>query len=153
MRISRVRMVVMGFAATLLLHAEEPAAAGCRVTEVSPVGFGAYDPTSATPVDTTGEFAVQCDVETPVRISLGRGLSGRQIPRELRYRGRALAYNLFLNAARTAVWGDGSGGTQVFQGVVPRRGELRIPIYARLAPRQQVPPGVYRDRISIFVVF
>ncbi len=152
MRASGTLVMTAGLLAGVL-GARPAAAAGCTIANVTPIDFGVYDVSAATPLDATGELGITCDGETPVRISLGRGLAGRQSPRELRYRASSLSYDIFLDAAHSTVWGDGTGGTRLFLGLVPSGRALRIPMFARLYPRQAVPAGTYTDRIVVSVVF
>lgn len=126
---------------------------GCRLTNLTPIDFGRYDMTAPTPLDSVGELTVECAAPTPVRIILGRGLAGHQIPRELRRRNVVLQYNLFLDALRTVIWGDGTEGTQAFVATLPPRQTVRIPIFGRIFAKQQVPPGEYTDRIIASVLF
>lgn len=129
------------------------AAARCTVTQVTTIDFGVYQVSSSVPLDSTGELVIECDETTSVQIHLGRGRSARQSPRELRYRNRGLAYDIYLDAAHTRIWGDGTGGTRAYSGVVVAGRALRIPMFARIHPRQAVPAGSYRDRIVLSVVF
>jgi spore coat protein U-like protein len=56
-----------------------------------------------------------------------------------------LAYNLYVDATYTRVWGDGTGNTQTQTGI----GNLVI--YGRILGQQPVPIGLYTDRVTIIV--
>ena len=139
--------------AGLLVAAKAEGATTCTVVNVTPMGFGTYHAGSAFPVDSTGEIDVSCTGSQLVQISLGRGISGHQMPRQMSSQGTSLDYNLYLDAARTMIWGDGTEGTQTFTGFVTAGQILRLPIFGRVFALQSVPRGVYIDRIIAFVVF
>lgn len=152
--VGAARSAIRSVAVLSLLFGTGPAAAAtCVVTNVTPINFGAYSQSSTVPLDSVGELAVDCTTPSPVQIILGRGLSGRQTPREMLARGIALHYNLFMDAAHTVVWGDGTEGTQVFMGIAPAPQSLRLSIFGRMFALQAVPAGTYVDRIVVAVVF
>jgi spore coat protein U-like protein len=66
-----------------------------------------------------------------------------------------LNYNLFINAARTTLWGDGtSGSTTLFDTYqLPAAGTVSrdYPIYARAFSQQSVGIGAYQDIITVTV--
>lgn len=146
-------MIAAAAPLAVLLASRAAAARACSVTNVTPMSFGTYPLMSPTPVDTVGELTIDCIDPTPVRIILGRGISGHQAPRELRSGGISLDYNLFADAARTIVWGDSTDGTQSMMGMTPGGAPLRLPIFGRIFALQAVPPGTYTDRIVVAVVF
>ena len=76
-----------------------------------------------------------------------RGSSGTYFDRTLTRAGERLAYNVFRDAARTEVWGDGSGGTRTVVG--PRGQDVVVPLYARIAAGQDVSPGAYADTLTV----
>lgn len=120
---------------------------GCRVS-ATPVSFGLYDTFAPLPLDATGEISVFCPGAQPViRLAIGGASGGGAGPRKMREgTGRAfLAYDLYRDAARSEVWGDGTGSTFV------ERGEGRHVVYGRLPARQSVPPGTYSDTIVVTV--
>lgn len=151
--VGTAQTAIATFLAVIFAAGRAGAVPSCRITNVTPMNFGAHDLSSSTPLDSTGELAVDCGAQTPVQIIMGRGLSGHQTPREMAARGISLFYNLFLDAARTIAWGDGTEGTQTFMGIVPAQQTLRLPIFGRVFPRQLVPAGIYMDRIIAVAIF
>ncbi len=150
----RTPAILIAIAASLAVLAFSGlATARCRITNVVPLNFGTYDPSSPAPSDTAGEITIDCDKTTPLRVTLGRGRSGRSTPREMRYRNSRLEYDIYLDPSFSAIWGDGTGATQAFQSVAVAGRTLRIPMFARMPPRQSVPPGAYTDRVMVVVVF
>lgn len=145
--------------AGLCLAVASPAAAQVRCT-VSAQGaaFGSYLPRGAAPVDTTGNIAVTCSgaVGQAARYSilLSSGAGGLFFPRKMRSSPNALSYNLYTDAARTTIWGDGNAGTftiadaYVLTSVSVTR---NYPVYGRLFPGQNVRVGSYADNITVTV--
>jgi spore coat protein U-like protein len=129
-------------------------AMGCTILDVSSVRFGAYDVFDAAPLDSTGLVAFRCSsVATGdvVSIQLNRGGSSTFFPRAMTRRGMRFEYNLFLDAARTIVWGDGTSGTASYT-VHPAEGQpISVPIYGRITPRQNVEAGAYNDVVVLTV--
>ncbi len=136
-----------------LVPVRAAAAPSCAIANVTPMIFGTYHAGQTTPLDSNGELDVTCSAPSSVQILLGRGISGRESPREMTYRSFALAYNLFIDAARTIIWGDGAEGTQTYAGPLPAGQTLRLPIFGRVFPLQGLPAGTYVDRIIVTVIF
>jgi spore coat protein U-like protein len=65
-----------------------------------------------------------------------------------------LAYNLFRNAARTTIWGDGTGGTAVYSRAnPPNNSNVNVTIYAQMPPGQDVSAGNFGDTVSATINF
>ena len=127
----------------------------CTVS-VTGVNFGTYNVFSGTPLQSTGGMTFRCGpgVKTSqVQIALNTGQSGSFHPRQLAGANDTLAYNLFRDAARTEIWGDGSGGT--FDVPIPTERNSWIPltIYAEVPPMQDVRAGAYVDTITATINF
>ncbi|MEO6325268.1 MAG: spore coat U domain-containing protein [Thermoanaerobaculia bacterium] len=148
----RIPAAVMVVAA--LVFASPLRAGSCTLGMVGSVAFGSYDVLAAAPVDSTGAITYSCS--TPVSgpsISLGGGGSGFA-PRELTSASHTLSYNLFLDAARTTVWGDGTAGTSLYDAPPPADGTNEtITVYGRIPARQDVPRGAYSDSIVVTILF
>ncbi len=132
----------------LALAALPAAARGqtCTVLGVTGVAFGAYDPigaNAATPRDAAGQIQYRCQRVAPL-ISLSAGAAGSYQPRQLRQGARSLGYNLYRDAARGQIWGDGTAGTFT---VLGQRGNRTVPIYGRIFPGQPAAAGTYADTI------
>ena len=130
------------------------AATRCSIVSVSSMNFGRYDPGNRRPLDSTGTVAVQCtDLTTSdvISIELSRSRVGGFMPRTMIGVGTGVRfeYNLYLDAARTMVWGDGSGGTAVYRGRVTEGAAISVPIYGRIPPTQSLEGGRYDDLIII----
>jgi spore coat protein U-like protein len=124
--------------------------APCSVS-VGAIAFGAYDSFSPLPLDSTGVIELDCPPGRAT-IALGTGQSGTFTPRALSGPGgERLSYNLYLDATRAVVWGDGTGGT-VTAPFSTDRGR-RLTVYARVFAGQDVSAGTYADTIVLTVDF
>jgi len=138
----------------LLLAGE--AGAACSVSATG-VNFGAYDVFVATPYDSTGTVTVSCDQAPPVDVTIAIGPSGTSggfNPRQMRSASSPdrLNYNLFVNAGRSTVWGDGAAGTStvLLKNVKKNRPEV-VTIFGRIPPGQDVSVGSYSDSLTVTI--
>lgn len=134
-------------------------AATCEIANTD-LAFGAYDSGDAAPVDSVGTIALQCDTGLAAEtvgytILIDGGVSGSPGARAMLGIEGRLDYNLYVDGARSVVWGDGSDGS------IGVGGELNLPadrnaerlVYGRIPPRQLVPPGAYADALTVRVEF
>jgi spore coat protein U-like protein len=126
-----------------------PAVAGCEAS-VSLVDFGKLDLDRGENV--SGELVVTCDQPAAFSVALSAGI-GDHMRRKMRgVDGAELRYNLFVDAARRRVWGDGvSAGTQTIRGENDGRRPSIIPIYGVVPSRQKVLVGPYSDNLLVTV--
>lgn len=145
--------------AILLACSSSPAYAllqSCSVSATA-LSFGPYDPTSATPRDSTGTVTVTCTVfglSASWDILLSTGSSGSFAPRRLFSGGNSLQYNVYTNAGRTQVWGDGTGGTAKVsdsQFILLGTNQFSYTTYGRIPALQDRAPGTYTDSITVTV--
>lgn len=125
------------------------ARAVCSISSTSIV-FGNYDPVSLAPLDTIGNIVYRCgNQDHDITISLDRGGAPSFSQRRLLKGTEPLFYNLYLDAARTLVWGDGSGGTQAYFIRNPQKNnqDIVVPIYGRIPGSQDVGMGSYGNTI------
>jgi spore coat protein U-like protein len=142
------------------------AGASCSVATTG-VNFGAYDISLATPNDSTGDVTVTCTYVPPggatgvnIQASLSPGVSGSYSPRQMAFGPGRLNYNLFRDAARTSIWGNGLSGTgiatasfTVGPGVGNGTRSAPFPVYGRVPEMQAVAMGGYSDTIVVTVTF
>ena len=130
----------------------------------SPVQFGAYNAFNNTPTDSIGSIEVNCSVSTPTvsltyEIRLSTGDSGSFSPRRLAGpTGGHLSYNLYSDASRNQVWGDGSGSTTSVSGgfsvLLPSNNIAEHPVYARVDEGQLgADSGNYSDTIQVTIIY
>lgn len=152
-RLRKSRRVLGALAAAWLCGAA-PVSAACTVSLVSNVSFGSYNVFGASPLDSTGQFRWRCDAKTfpTVRITLTPGGGASYRPRRMQGGGGgSLDYDLFLDAARTIVWGDESGGTQASYQQYSGSGWMQVTIYGRVPALQDASVGAYSDGVTIVV--
>jgi spore coat protein U-like protein len=135
----------------LALLSAEAWAQECTISTVG-VQFGAYDTDQVSPLNASGEIDVSCDSGLAYTIRLGQGQNtgGGFFPRRMLEvgGGATMAYNLYRNASRTEVWGDGSSNTFVISGIGAGVISRHI-IYARVPARQNVTTGRYEDVVAV----
>jgi spore coat protein U-like protein len=137
----------------LLLWAGRADAAHCTIA-TTPVSFGAYDVFASTPTDTTGTVSFTCTGNADVTITLSKGGSSTFNPRTLSGGADTLNYNLFRDAARTTIWGDGTGSTATYTLLsVPNNAAQNLTIYGRIPAAQDVRAGTYTDSVTVNIDF
>lgn len=156
----RTLSILLAGAAALI--ASTGAKAETCTLAVGGVAFGVYDPLTAAPLDTTGTLQVTCTSNTPPHVTyevqLDTGQAGSFAPRAMTSGTDQLIYNLYVDAARSAVWGDGTGGTAVVTANynLTRPGSTQTDtytVYARAPAGQVVTIGSYVDTITVTLVF
>jgi spore coat protein U-like protein len=153
--ISRFGARALIVAAICLVGATDAAAQASCTISVLPVAFGNYNVFTATPVDSTGRVTFRCNATAMnISISLGKGASTTFTPRTMTKSGEVLTYNLYRNAARTNVWGDGTGGTSVYtRANPPNNSNVNVTIYGRIPAGQDVSAGAYADTVLATINF
>jgi spore coat protein U-like protein len=122
--------------------------ADCTVS-ASGVVFGSYDVFNPASLDGVGNVNVNCDPVIGFTVKLSAG-GGSYSQREMSGTGGVLDYNLYTNASRSIVWGDGAGGTGVGGGT---GGNVNLSVYGRIPAGQNLPAGSYGDTIVVTVEF
>jgi spore coat protein U-like protein len=145
---SGIRIAAASFLLVLLVTAQ--AEANCTISTTS-VAFGSYDVFSATPRDANGTVQIDCTPRENIQVTLSSGSSSVFSPRTLRSGSNILNYNLFRNAARTQIWGDGSAGTSTSSANNVRNTTLTV--YGRVPAAQDAAVGNYADTIVATVIF
>lgn len=153
-------------AAMLAFTAIADAAVTCGVSIAVPVNFGDYDVFAAAPDDVTGKAHISCTLmsggadKVSYALALSMGASNAFLPPRQMTSGTAnrLNYNLYTNASRSRVWGDGSGGTRTVTGTIkltpkkPTRSKNRS-IYGRIPATQDAATGNYSDTLIMTMTF
>ena len=129
--------------------------------------FGAYDVLAGTTLDAAGSFAVTCvnpdpgNVQVTYTAKLATSPSQQMAPPSGADR---LSYVVYVDAARTQPWGDGTAGTFPITGsiTVPGRSsvtDLALNYYGRITPGGQdvsaaspgPPPTTYTQTLAVTV--
>lgn len=137
-----------------------PAQAACSV-EATPIAFGAYNGVTKAEVRTIATVTVRCTdliVLTNYTISLSPGQSGTATNRYISSGADRLDYQVFADAARTQILGDGSPGTVSRSGSVAAiiglgSSSSSIQIYPSIRGGQSPSPGVYTDTLTVTVSY
>jgi spore coat protein U-like protein len=123
------------------------------VISATPLSFGTYDPTTASPVDGTTTVTVTCTNGTSYNVGLNAGTSaGATVTsRKMTQGSNTLNYALYQDAARTTNWGN-TVGTDTVSGTASVS-PANLTIYGRVAPAQNVPVGTFSDTITATVTY
>jgi spore coat protein U-like protein len=144
------------------LVSAQAGAASCTITSPT-LNFGSYDPLLATNDDSTAVVRVSCSrtilpretVNYSLTSSIGNGpgyaarrmVSGVEI----------LNYNVYRNAARTQIWGNGTGGSFTITGSFNLNSAAtrnrNHTLYGRIPPLQNSAAGAYSDTLVVTLTF
>jgi spore coat protein U-like protein len=116
------------------------------------LAFGAYDPIVAnaiTPLDAQGTFQIACTRNTSWSVALGQGNFAAGAVRRMASGAQRLAYELYRDAGRTAVWS--AAGT--VNGTAPSSAPITLTVYGRIPAGQPVTQGNYADTVQSTVNF
>jgi spore coat protein U-like protein len=136
------------------LYASEAGAQSCTISATS-VNFGNYNVFNGTPLDSTGTITYRCNAAASnITVALTKGASTTYNPR-LMYKGvEVLGYNLFRNAARTNIWGDGTSGTAIYSRAnPPNNSNVNLTVYGRVPAGQDVSAGTFSDTVTAVINF
>jgi spore coat protein U-like protein len=131
-------------------------ASSCSIDAVGAVAFGVYDPLNASATDSAGTITYTCNgpgglLNGSAVVTLSQGSSGNYAQRTMQSGANVLGYNVYVDAARTRVWGDSTGGT--FPGFAPVGRAQSLPVYGRMPPGQNVASGSYSDTLTVTFFF
>lgn len=139
--------------AIFMLCATARVEAGCSIS-TTPVSFGTYDVFSSVPLDSTGSVTFNCTKKEDIEIELNKGGASTFALRRMLSGSETLYYNLYLDAARTIIWGNGNEGTQVYeQEDVPKDTNITVVIYGRIPAGQDVAAGAYTNTVTATLNF
>lgn len=124
------------------------AAQVCAVSATS-LAFGAYDPFSATPKDSTSSITVStCIVSYQIGLDAGTASGATVTTRQMSSGANRMNYSLYRDAARTLNWGNTLGVD-----TLSTSGSATHTVYGRIPASQNLPPGSYADTITVTVTF
>ncbi|HEX7624117.1 MAG TPA: spore coat U domain-containing protein, partial [Anaeromyxobacteraceae bacterium] len=122
------------------------AAGRCTSLSATGIAFGSYNTFSTTALDAAGTLTWRCPGAGAIRATLSRGASTTFINRTMVRGAEHLAYNVYLDPARTTVFGDGSGGTSAM--ALSGGGQQKTAsVYGRVFAQQDVSAGTYTDTL------
>lgn len=115
----------------------------------TPVAFNSYNVFSTSNNDITGSVIVSCKPAGNYSVSLSTG-GGSYAVRRMTNGPYILNYNLYSDATRTTIWGDGSAGTAIVSG---NSGGATHTVYGRIPALQNAHTGNFSDTIIVTVTF
>jgi spore coat protein U-like protein len=136
----------------VLTLSERPAHAQLCSVSTSSVSFGIYNVFSTTPLPSTGSVTLRCLFPTKVAVWLGKGGAGTNLPRQMSSGVNRLAYNLYVDPAHTAIWGD-PNPNHVDLDVSWFLWPGTLTVYAQIPAGQDVPAGTYSDAVTVTINF
>lgn len=145
---NRRRLASATIAFALIAISSAPASAAVCTVSSAGVAFGAYDTLDPSPLDGVGTISVSCDVSTSFTVALSSG-SGSFDQRQMTAGTSQLGYNLYTDATRTIVWGDGISGSTVSDTGTA----VDLSVYGRIPALQNVVADVYSDSVTVTVSF
>lgn len=148
-----VRRLIIGLGVVVAVAWSSRADAACTIS-TSGINFGTYSVFSATPDDATGTVTVDCtNADTNVSVTFSTGSSGTFGARTMKRGADALSYNIFAEASRTTVVGDGTSGSVYYFSSRPGNAPQTITLYGRIPALQDVSIGSYTDTVLASVNF
>jgi len=136
------------------LNTSATVTANCTVS-TSALAFGNVDSTSASNVDASGGLTITCTNGSAWTASagVGAGTGASYATRKMTAGANLLNYNIYTSAARTTVWGDGTGSTATIGGTGTGTGQS-VTVYGRVAGGQTgVPIGSYADTVAVTITY
>ena len=151
---SAKRLLVMLALLIGTLYASDAHAQACTISATS-VNFGSYNVFNGSDVDSTGTVTYRCNGSAHnITVGLTQGASATFNPRQMQKGAEVLNYNLFVDASRTSIWGDGTSGTSVYTiGNPPNNTNVNLTVYGRVPAGQDVSAGSFSDTVTAVINF
>lgn len=136
------------------LYASDASAQSCTISATS-VNFGNYNVFDGSALDSTGSITFRCNSRASnITVTLTRGGSSTFNPRRMFKGAEVLTYNLFRNASRTTIWGDGTSGTAVYSNAnPPNNSNVNLTVYGQVPAGQDVSAGTFSDTVTAVINF
>jgi len=151
---STKRLLIMFALLVGTLYASDAHAQACTISATS-VNFGSYNVFNGSDVDSTGTVTYRCNGSAHnITIGLTQGASATFNPRQMQKGGEVLTYNLFRDASKSSIWGDGTGGTSQYQiGNPPNNTNVNLTVYGSVPAGQDVSAGSFADTVTAVINF
>jgi spore coat protein U-like protein len=125
-------------------------------TVPTPMNFGNYSAFSGSKLTATSSFQIFCTPPGSATLTLSAGGFSAFNPRTmylLAFPLTTLPYNLYMDAANSIIWGDGTSGTQ-YMTLTPAAGGTTYngTIYGSIPPGADVPAGAYANLIQAVLI-
>jgi spore coat protein U-like protein len=115
------------------------------------LGFGSYDPLSASPTDGSLQISVACTKGVTAQIGLSTGSNASAGVRRMSNGADFLTYELYKDANHTTVWGN--TGTDRLAYTSTTNVAQSFTVEGRVSSGQNVPAGAFNDTVTITVTF
>jgi spore coat protein U-like protein len=148
-------LIALIAALTLILAVTRDASAfGCAVGATS-IDFGSYRALRPGDLVSLGTISYSCTgTRGRISIALSQGSAESVRLRSMSQGAKTLSYNLYLDPTGSSIWGDGTDGSQVYVARGSADGvTVRLTVYGKVPPRQDVPAGEYRDAVTVNLNF
>jgi len=138
------------------LNAATSVAAKCTTLTANAITFDAYVPDEANDNTKDTTVTVKCTLNTPITIAMDKGTNGSSTSaRKLKItdgtHADTLSYNLYSNAGRTTLWGEGSDKvSKIGEGLLMTS---TYNVYGKIPAAQDVTPGSYADAVTVTVAY
>jgi spore coat protein U-like protein len=129
----------------------------CAVS-ASVLNFGSsIDPLSAgTPLDGSSTISVQCTNTTPYAVALNAGGNAggasNFTARAMRNGSNSMGYQLYIDSARSTVWGDGTASSSTVSGTGSGSTQS-LSLYGRVPSLAGAVPGLYSDTVTVTITY
>ncbi len=124
----------------------------CSIS-ATPQNFGSYDPTAATPLNSTSTITILCTTGTEYNVGLNAGsASGATVTtRKMTNGANTLNYALYQDSSRTINWGN-TVGTDTVGGTAGGTAAT-LTVYGQVPAGQNVPVGAYSDTVTATITY
>ncbi|GGC59498.1 Csu type fimbrial protein [Undibacterium terreum] len=158
--IRAARLTILSIACLVAQQAQAIVTVSLCGVSTAGVAFGSYDPSSA--VDTTGLGSITFGclasglgtLTYTITISAGNGTF---LDRQMKAGTTRISYNLYQDSNRTILWGDGTGGSSIYNEslsiVVAGLFSKNYTVYGKIPALQLKPAGSYTDSVTVTVTF
>ena len=128
-------------------------APSCQLNSVQNIAFGTLNPLADN--DTQGDIVWVCTAGTNTTIELDGGGSGNILARTMTGPAAPLPYQLFTDAGRSQIFGDGTTGNSVGVAGVGYATPGTVTVYGRVAQAdaQTAQNGNYNDTVVVTIIF
>lgn len=122
------------------------------IVSSSDMAFGNYNPTSASPTDSTTTIDVTCTTGTSFTVGLNAGttLGATVSTRQMANGTNRLDYALYSDSGRSTNWGN-TPGTDTPAASTATTSPSSFTVYGRVPAQQNVPAGAYTDTVTVTV--
>jgi spore coat protein U-like protein len=140
----------MALSGVVLVGLQSAPALACNV-DVAPLSFGTINALEIHDTDSTTTITVTCPAATTYTATAGAG-TGSYAERQMTAAQGHLDYQLYTEASRSLVWGDGSAGTNTLAGTAGPTGDTQT-VYGRVPAQPLAIPGTYADTILVTISY